>query len=143
MRTALLRNVGSLPCDFVVYTSSDDFTAYPQVNVFTTTCGSFSESTPEPQHTTRLIILRLIDESRLCMYASDGSTIVRCSPGKRHLLECICSRHTCPISGFMVRGAIKYNSLSHLVFVQGKENRVRYIAQVINPVLLLFFSPGW
>ena len=37
----------------------DDFTAYPQVNVFTTTCGSLSESKPEPQHITRHIILSL------------------------------------------------------------------------------------
>ena len=37
----------------------DDFTAYPQVNVFTTTCGSLSESKLKPHHTTRHIILSL------------------------------------------------------------------------------------
>ena len=36
----------------------DDFTAYPQVNVFTTTCGSFSESKPEPHHATGHVILK-------------------------------------------------------------------------------------
>ena len=35
-------------------------------------------------------------------------------------------------------GAISYNSQSHLVFLQGNVNRVRYIAQVVNPMLLLF-----
>ena len=38
----------------------DDFTAYPQVIVFTT-CDSPSESKPEPQHNTRHIILSLAD----------------------------------------------------------------------------------
>ena len=35
-------------------------------------------------------------------------------------------------------GAISYNSWSHLVFLQGKVNSVRYIAQVVNPMLLPF-----
>ena len=42
--------------------TTDNFTAYPQVNVFTTTCGSLSESKPEPHHTTRHIILSLDDD---------------------------------------------------------------------------------
>ena len=29
------------------------------------------------------------DESRFCLYASDGHTCVRCRPGKHHLPECI------------------------------------------------------
>ena len=36
--------------------------------------------------------------------------------------------------------AICYNSLSHLVFLQGKVNSARYIAQVVNPVLLSFLG---
>ena len=39
----------------------DDFTAYPLVTVFTTTCDSLSESKPEPHHATRHIILSLVD----------------------------------------------------------------------------------
>ena len=35
-------------------------------------------------------------------------------------------------------GAIHYNSRSHLVFLQGKVNSARYIAQVVNPVPLSF-----
>ena len=35
-------------------------------------------------------------------------------------------------------GAISYYSRSHLVFLQGKVNSARYIAQVLNPVLLPF-----
>ena len=35
-------------------------------------------------------------------------------------------------------GIINYNSPSYLVFLQGKVNSARYIAQVVNPVLLSF-----
>ena len=38
----------------------------------------------------------------------------------------------------MVWGAISYNSRSHFVFLQGKVNSVRYIAQVVTPMLLPF-----
>ena len=48
----------------------DDFTAYPQVNVFTTTCGSLSESKPEPQYTTRHIILSLGNHFHKCLKSS-------------------------------------------------------------------------
>ena len=47
----------------------DDFTAYRQVNVFTTICGSLSDSKPEPQHITRHIILSL-DYNIHCMAKS-------------------------------------------------------------------------
>ena len=43
------------------------------------------------------------DESRFCLYASDGRTHVRCRPGVHHLSECICPRHTGPTSDYMVR----------------------------------------
>ena len=39
-------------------------------------------------------------------------------------------------------GFISYNSLSHLVFLQVKINSGRYIAQVVNAMLLIFFSTG-
>ena len=38
----------------------------------------------------------------------------------------------------MVWGGIIYNSRLHLVFLQGKVNSTRHIAQVVNPVLLTF-----
>ena len=79
-----------------------------------------------------------IDESRFCLYESDGPTRVRRRPGERFLLDCISPLHTAPTSGFMVWGAISYNSWSHLVFLQGKVNNARYIAQVVNHVLLPF-----
>ena len=44
------------------------------------------------------------DESRLCLYASDGRTRVRRRPGERRLPECIRPRHTDPILGLMVWG---------------------------------------
>ena len=77
------------------------------------------------------------DESRFCLYANDGRTR---RSGECHLPECICPQHTVPTSDFMVwgGGAISYNSRSHFVFVQGKVNSARYIAQVVNTVLLPF-----
>ena len=38
----------------------------------------------------------------------------------------------------MVWGPISYNLRSHLVFLQGKVNSARYIAQIVNRVLLSF-----
>ena len=77
-------------------------------------------------------------ESRFCLYASDGRTPVQHRPGEHHLLECFRSQHIGHTSGLMVWGSISYNSLSHLVFLQGKVNSVHYNAQVVNPVLLSF-----
>ena len=78
------------------------------------------------------------DESRFCLYANDGHTYVWHRPGEHHLPQCIRPRLTGPTSGFMVWGAINYNSWSHLVFLQGKINSACYIAQIVNPVLLPF-----
>ena len=44
------------------------------------------------------------DESRFCLYASDGRTRLRRRPGERHLPECIQPPHTGPISGLTVWG---------------------------------------
>ena len=37
-------------------------------------------------------------------------------------------------------GVISYTSQSHLVFLQGRVNSARYIAHVVNPVLLSFLQ---
>ena len=86
------------------------------------------------------------DESRFCLYASDGHTRVRHRPGERHLPKCIRPRHTGLTSGFMVWGL----SVTTLMFLQCKENSARIIAQVLKPVLVSFFdrkvmwfSAGW
>ena len=76
------------------------------------------------------------DESRFCLCASDGRTCVRHRPRESHLPVCIHLEHTGLSSGFMVWGAIIYNSQSHLVFLKGEINSTHYIAQVVNPVLL-------
>ena len=77
------------------------------------------------------------DGSRFSLYARDRCTHIQHWPGECHLPECICP-HAGPTSGFMVWGAISYNSRSHLVFLQGKVNSAYYIAQIVNPVLLPF-----
>ena len=45
------------------------------------------------------------DESRFCIYASNGRTRVRRRPGECHLPECKRLWHMGPTSGFMVWGA--------------------------------------
>ena len=87
--------------------------------------------TTKPTSTATLVEWRSVvfsDESRFCLSASDGLTHVRRGPGERHLPECTRQRHTGPTSGFIVWEAISYNSLSDLVFLQGKVNSARYIA---------------
>ena len=79
------------------------------------------------------------DENRFCLYASDGHTRVRRRSGVRNLPECIRLQHTGPHLGLHGVGAINYNSRSLLVFLRGtKQNSARYIAHVVNPVLLSF-----
>ena len=56
---------------------------------------------------------------------------------ERHLPVCIRPPHAGTTSGFMVWGAISYNSQSHLLFLQDKVSSARYIAQV-NLVLPSF-----
>ena len=52
------------------------------------------------------------------------------------------THYTGHTSGFMVWGAISYNSWSYFVFLQGKVNCARYIAQVVNPVLSFLRQEG-
>ena len=48
------------------------------------------------------------DESRFCLYASDGRTLVLRRLGERHIPECIRPRHTDLTSGFMMLGTFSY-----------------------------------
>ena len=82
------------------------------------------------------------DESRICLYESDGRTRVWRTSGERHLPECIRPLHKGPTSDFIVWRDISYNLLSHSVFLQNKVKNACYIAQVVNPVLLSFIRQG-
>ena len=64
----------------------------------------------------------------------DGCKRVQRRPGKHNFLECIHPRYL-RLHGV---GAISYKSRSHLLFLQGKVNSARYIAQIVNPMLLSF-----
>ena len=89
-----------------------------------------------------------IDESRFCLYASDGRTRVRRKPGGCHPPECIRPQRTGPTSGFMVWGDISYNwgyvknlvnqikinSLQHL------QNRIRDAFVMVAPNM---FQATW
>ena len=77
-----------------------------------------------------------IEESRFCLYASDGYVHVQHKPGKHHLPECIFLRRTGPTLGFRC-GEPSVTTLE-VIFLQGKVNSAHYIAQVVNPVLLSF-----
>ena len=60
------------------------------------------------------------NESRFCLYASDGHTRMRHRPGESHLLECTRPWHTGHTSSLTVWRAISYNLRSHLMFLQDK-----------------------
>ena len=78
------------------------------------------------------------DESRFCLYASEGRTHVCHRAGECHLQECICPRHIGPTSDTMRCGGLSVTTWSHLVFLQGRGNSARSIAQIVDPVLFPF-----
>ena len=79
------------------------------------------------------------DVSRFCLYGSDGTVHVYGVDLVRIIIQSAFVGDTQPpplrLNGV---GAINYSSWLHLVFLQGKVNTTRYIAQVVNPVLLPF-----
>ena len=84
------------------------------------------------------------DESRFCLYASDGRMLVRRRPGERLEPSCLRRRHTGPTPGVMVWGAMSYDSRSSLVVIPGTLTANVYIRLVIVPVVLPFMNsiPG-
>jgi hypothetical protein len=75
------------------------------------------------------------DESRFCLWQSDGRLRVRRPRGQRLNLQFTLRRHSGLTPGITVWGAIQFGSRSPLVFIQGSLNA--------EPVLLpctVFFS---
>lgn len=84
------------------------------------------------------------DESRFCLWHSDGRSRIRRPRGQRQNLQFVQRRHTALTPGVMVWGAIRYGRRSRLVFIPGTLNARRYIDSVLEPVVvpLLQNLPG-
>lgn len=84
------------------------------------------------------------DESRFCLWHSDGRLRVRRPRGQRQNLQFVQRRHTALTPGVMVWGAIHHGGRSPLVFVPGTLNARRYIDNILEPVVLPFLQnlPG-
>ena len=80
------------------------------------------------------------DESRFCLWAHDGRGMVRRRPGERRHLQFAVQRHTALTQGVMVWGAICHGSRSPLVVIPETLNAIRYINNVLEPVLLPFLQ---
>lgn len=76
------------------------------------------------------------DESRFCLWHSDGRTRVRRPRGQRYDLQFVQRRHTGLTPGVMVWGGIYWGGRSPLTFIQGTLNARRYIDNILEPVLL-------
>lgn len=84
------------------------------------------------------------DESRFCLWKSDGRLRVRRRRNDRRDLASVQRRHTGLTPGVMVWGAISLGHRSPLVFIDGSLNARRYINLVLQPVLLPYIQqiPG-
>lgn len=76
------------------------------------------------------------DESKFCLFGSDGMTYVRRRPGERLSDECIRPTVKHP-AGQMIWGAFSYYGLSKLVFINGTVNAKKYI-DILEENLLPF-----
>ena len=84
------------------------------------------------------------DESRFNLGGNDGRRRVWRRVGERANPDCISERHTSQTPGIMVWGGILYGSRTPLVFIPGTLNSVRYVNDVMIPVVQPFIEqhPG-
>lgn len=80
------------------------------------------------------------DESRFCLWNSDGRLRIRRPRGQRQNLQFVQRRHTAQTPSVMVWGAIRYGGRSPLTFIQGNLNARRYIDNILEPVLVPFLQ---
>jgi hypothetical protein len=74
------------------------------------------------------------DESRFCLGMHDGRRRVR----RRNFAFSV-ERHLARTVGVMVWGAICFGSRSRLVFIQGNLTAIRYVQEVLRPVVVPYF----
>ena len=80
------------------------------------------------------------NESRFCLWRSDGRIRIRRRPEERLHPDCIVERHVGRTPGIMIWGAISYNSRSPLVVVQGSLTAQNYINTILNPIAVPFLQ---
>ncbi|GFW46336.1 transposable element Tcb1 transposase [Trichonephila clavipes] len=80
------------------------------------------------------------DESRIYLQHHDGRNRVWRHHGERMLNSFVIHRHSGPAPGIMVWGGIGYHSRTPLVRIAGTLNSQRYIAEVLEPVVLPYLQ---
>ncbi|GFY15230.1 transposable element Tcb1 transposase [Trichonephila clavipes] len=80
------------------------------------------------------------DESRICLQHHDGLIRVCRHRGERMLNSCFMHRHTGPAPGVMVWSSIGYHSRTPLVRIAGTLNCLRYISEMLEPVVLPYLQ---
>jgi hypothetical protein len=79
------------------------------------------------------------DESRFCLGMHDGRRRVRRLRGERRNFAFSIERPVARTVGVMVWGAICFGSRSRLVFIQGNLTAIRYVQEVLRPVVVPYF----
>ncbi|GFV27199.1 transposable element Tcb1 transposase [Trichonephila clavipes] len=80
------------------------------------------------------------DESRICLQHHDGRIRVWRHRGERMPNSCVMHRITGPAPGIMVWGRIGYQSRTPLVRIVGTLNSLRYISEVLEPLVLPYLQ---
>ncbi|GFW23213.1 transposable element Tcb1 transposase [Trichonephila clavipes] len=80
------------------------------------------------------------DKSRICLQHHDGRIRVWRHREERMLNSCIMHRHTGPAPVIMVWGGIGYPSRAPLVRIAGTLNRLRYISEVLESLILPYLQ---
>ncbi|GFS72723.1 transposable element Tcb1 transposase [Trichonephila clavipes] len=80
------------------------------------------------------------DEARICLQHHDDRIRVWSHRGEKMLNSCVMHFPTGPAPGIMVWGGIGYHSRTPLVRIAGTLNSQRYIAEVLEPVVLSYLQ---
>ncbi|GFY21037.1 transposable element Tcb1 transposase [Trichonephila clavipes] len=80
------------------------------------------------------------NESRICLQHHDGRIRVWIHRAERMLNSCVMHHHTGPALRFMVRSGIGYHSRTPLVRIAGIVDSLRYISEVLEPVVLPYLQ---
>ncbi|GFX85405.1 hypothetical protein TNCV_3715791 [Trichonephila clavipes] len=78
-----------------------------------------------------------MDESRFCLWMNDGH-----SPKERYELTHFTERQTGPTRGIIVWSGIICDRRMALVHIEGRFTADRYVAQVVEPVVLPLLLQG-
>ncbi|GFS72714.1 transposable element Tc1 transposase [Trichonephila clavipes] len=84
------------------------------------------------------------DESRFNLWDHDGRILVRRYAGERYLPDCVIEQHSGLTHGVKACGVISYHGRSNLLGIEGNLNSDRYVREVLQPEVVLFFQgiPG-